>query len=538
MTGRAAWWLARSFLWTAAAALLAAGPLLASAEAEAPDAPAAAAASPSAGDAAELERLARQRYLDGDLAGAANLYVEAGRRAAEPERRAQTLVTASWLQHLLERDEEAVGSLTEALAADPDHPVDAARYSAEFADLLAEARRRASASAAVGPSGPPSRVAGGASPVVSESSARLLSTAPESAPRAAAGSATANSPEPASTAGPDRAAGLRAEAVERLRRGDEPGALEVLGEAHRAAPDDLATLRDYAGTLRRSGEPGRAAELLAAGLSRHPGEPGLLLELGLARREEGRAEEAVASLELALALDRGPARETAVEAAAALAGVRSGRGDHPEALEAAGTAVSLGPENAGAWSALGRARLAGGEAGPAVAAFERAARLDPGSPERADELGAAQLASGQVAAAEASFVRALTLDPDYAPAREHLAAARGRLGAGRSAAVSPSAPARRAKPVKPKQIGLKFADLEYEKLRLRGALVKEVAKKSPAARAGLRKGDLVLRVDDYGVESAKDFFAYLKRNPPAGELSLELLREGGTERVRLDLRAR
>ncbi len=535
MTGRAAWRLARSFLWTAAAALLAAGPLLASAEAEAP---AAAAASPSAGDAAELERLARQRYLDGDLAGAANLYVEAGRRAAEPERRAQTLVTASWLQHLLERDEEAVGSLTEALAADPDHPVDAARYSAEFADLLAEARRRASASAAVGPSGPPSRVAGGASPVVSESSARLLSTAPESAPRAAAGSATANSPEPASTAGPDRAAGLRAEAVERLRRGDEPGALEVLGEAHRAAPDDLATLRDYAGTLRRSGEPGRAAELLAAGLSRHPGEPGLLLELGLARREEGRAEEAVASLELALALDRGPARETAVEAAAALAGVRSGRGDHSEALEAAGTAVSLGPENAGAWSALGRARLAGGEAGPAVAAFERAARLDPGSPERADELGAAQLASGQVAAAEASFVRALTLDPDYAPAREHLAAARGRLGAGRSAAVSPSAPARRAKPVKPKQIGLKFADLEYEKLRLRGALVKEVAKKSPAARAGLRKGDLVLRVDDYGVESAKDFFAYLKRNPPAGELSLELLREGGTERVRLDLRAR
>ncbi len=455
-------------------------------------------------DPEQIERRARQRYLDGDLVSAAELYVEAGRRSTEPERRAETLVTASWLQHLLERDEEAIGSLTEALAASPDHPVDAALYSADFADLLAEARRRTKAR-------PP------AEPLESSPALPPASTAP------ATPAVEPLRPEPpADPAARDGTAAAPAESA-------------PIAGAELADPDDLEGLRLAAGTLRRAGDPERAAELLSAGLARHPGHPGLLLDLGMARRDQGRPEEAVASLELAVALNRDGGRQTAVAAAAALADLRSENGEHAEALEAAGTAIALGPDDARAWSALGRARLAAGEAGPAVAALERSARLDPGRPDLVDDLGAAQLASGQVTAAEASFVRALTLDPGYAPALQHLATARGRLASDGRSRTAHSPPNRRAKPVKPKQIGLKFADLEYEKLRLRGALVKEVAKKSPAARAGLRKGDLVLRVGDYGVESAKDFFAYLKRNPPAGELSLELLREGGTERVRLDL---
>ena len=49
----------------------------------------------------------------------------------------------------------------------------------------------------------------------------------------------------------------------------------------------------------------------------------------------------------------------------------------------------------------------------------------------------------------------------------------------------------------------------------------------------MRKGDLVLRVDGYDVVNDKDFFDYLRRNPPTGEMEVELLRDGRPHRFTL-----
>ena len=49
----------------------------------------------------------------------------------------------------------------------------------------------------------------------------------------------------------------------------------------------------------------------------------------------------------------------------------------------------------------------------------------------------------------------------------------------------------------------------------------------------MRKGDLVLRVDGYDIVNDKDFFDYLRRNPPVGEMEVELLRDGRHLTLRL-----
>ena len=67
-------------------------------------------------------------------------------------------------------------------------------------------------------------------------------------------------------------------------------------------------------------------------------------------------------------------------------------------------------------------------------------------------------------------------------------------------------------------------------------MVKDIDKKSPAARAGLRKGDLILWIGTYSVLSDKDFFQYIKRNPPDEGLDIEYLRDGRIHETVIQLR--
>ena len=66
---------------------------------------------------------------------------------------------------------------------------------------------------------------------------------------------------------------------------------------------------------------------------------------------------------------------------------------------------------------------------------------------------------------------------------------------------------------------------------VRGALVNRVRKKSPARRAGVKRGDVVLRVDDRPVRSARDFFEMLETSIDGQELSLEIWRDGQTSQL-------
>lgn len=85
----------------------------------------------------------------------------------------------------------------------------------------------------------------------------------------------------------------------------------------------------------------------------------------------------------------------------------------------------------------------------------------------------------------------------------------------------------------PAWLGLDFQDLApalREALGLpadlRGTLVNRVRESSPAARAGIRRGDVLTRVDGRPLYSVREFFETLETVTVGQELELELWREG------------
>jgi serine protease Do len=87
--------------------------------------------------------------------------------------------------------------------------------------------------------------------------------------------------------------------------------------------------------------------------------------------------------------------------------------------------------------------------------------------------------------------------------------------------------------VAPVWLGLELQDLDprlHEAMDLprgtKGALVSGIAAGSPAAKAGVRRGDLVTRASGHAVETARDVFSIVEAATPGQEIELELLRDG------------
>lgn len=71
---------------------------------------------------------------------------------------------------------------------------------------------------------------------------------------------------------------------------------------------------------------------------------------------------------------------------------------------------------------------------------------------------------------------------------------------------------------------------------VRGIQVVGVSSDSPAERAGLRKGDIILRVDEVRIIDGADFLSYIELNKsPGEEISLKVLRDGETITLSLEL---
>jgi serine protease Do len=87
--------------------------------------------------------------------------------------------------------------------------------------------------------------------------------------------------------------------------------------------------------------------------------------------------------------------------------------------------------------------------------------------------------------------------------------------------------------VAPVWIGLELQDLDprlHDAMDLprgtKGALVSGVTSGSPAAKAGVKRGDLVTRAGGHAVETARDVYAIVEAATPGEEIPLEVLRDG------------
>jgi serine protease Do len=84
-------------------------------------------------------------------------------------------------------------------------------------------------------------------------------------------------------------------------------------------------------------------------------------------------------------------------------------------------------------------------------------------------------------------------------------------------------------------LGLQLEDVSSEdvdRLKLeaeRGALVREVVEDSPAAQAGLKSGDVVLRYQDEPVKSAAQLARLVRETPVGRTVPLELSRDGAIQ---------
>jgi Do/DeqQ family serine protease len=68
-----------------------------------------------------------------------------------------------------------------------------------------------------------------------------------------------------------------------------------------------------------------------------------------------------------------------------------------------------------------------------------------------------------------------------------------------------------------------------------GALIETVQEGTPAARAGLRRGDVIRMIDDYAVESVADLRLKIAAMRPGTETNLSIHRDGETETVSVTL---
>jgi S1-C subfamily serine protease len=71
-----------------------------------------------------------------------------------------------------------------------------------------------------------------------------------------------------------------------------------------------------------------------------------------------------------------------------------------------------------------------------------------------------------------------------------------------------------------------------------GAVVSAVVRSSPADRAGVRPGDIVVRIADRDVREVEDAFAELREHRPGERVELELLRDGKRQTVTVTLARR
>lgn len=207
-----------------------------------------------------------------------------------------------------------------------------------------------------------------------------------------------------------------------LMNGAFDKAHEALKRAEDIDPLDRDVLMFRAHLHATTGDTDTARNALEALIEHHGDDPvalasaaQMVLELdddaesALSLAEE--ADELLEDIEVAPE-DRDAARDMRVEVLALIADCRMRVGDREGAKEAAEAAIKLGPDHAGARTALGQAAFALGRLPEAKSALTAAQALDPEDAEVAWNLGWVLRLMGDEGAANAAFAEAARLAPE------------------------------------------------------------------------------------------------------------------------------
>jgi tetratricopeptide (TPR) repeat protein len=220
---------------------------------------------------------------------------------------------------------------------------------------------------------------------------------------------------------PSRAAAETPETIERLRSlGYIGGGTAAVRERYTEDDDpkrliDIEQMLERATVAQRAGRREEAVGLYRAVIGRRKDTEDAYRKLALVYWQEGRAADAIATLELALA--NGVIQSE----------VRIKLGQYLAESGQPGRAIELLSATAGddpdALATLGNAYVMANRPREAIATFDRLLRSDPGSALAYENLGAAQLQARNFAAAEAALRRSIALDSTRAGAHTSLGVA-------------------------------------------------------------------------------------------------------------------
>lgn len=346
------------------------------------------------------------------------------------------------------------------------------------------------------------------------------------------------------------------------RRAD---ASRAFSRAYDRDPDDPTHVSNLAVSYLDAGDPESAARLLGDATGRFPRRADLWLHLGTAYRKLDRNQQAVTALEAAVRNDPVNEAKVAERAALELAVAQYRLQDLRATLRAADQALEYRSNSVDALIYRALALEALGDLEAAQETLETARTLAPTRGLVFLNLGNVLYRLGDWDGAEDAFERALELDPGSSTARLNLdqlrdARRRGavpsRQSADRPPSTRPTRPSntsssaassdsskspsrsRRNRTVRQPaasaaSVGIVFSDVDYSALGLQGAMIDRVRPGTAASRAGLRDGDLLLRLDGESVTGEDDFARRIGRKPAGSLAELAVLRDSRELKIEL-----
>ncbi|MFQ5618647.1 MAG: tetratricopeptide repeat protein [Rhodospirillales bacterium] len=270
----------------------------------------------------------------------------------------------------------------------------------------------------------------------------------------------------------ESAAGLEAAlkgATRLYRQGQLEQAKEACGNILRAAPEHFRTLYLLGAVATRLGDSALAANSFAKAAAADPANTAALVNLGIARKNLGKPDAAIASYRRALEID--PNFAEAHNALGKALQDRNRTLKDPEMAEEAlacfRRAVELKPDFAEAHHNLGRELANQENLDEAAACYRRALELDPALADAHNSLGNVLRHQKKLKEAAACYRRVIGINPNLATAHNNL----GKALMGLDRLDKAAASCRRALEIDPEHLGAHgtLADILYEQAELEEA---------------------------------------------------------------------